>query len=241
MYLTIFHLLGQTIDTPPGKHATTLQSADQLFRKLLKRILRKTRNSYEVLLAHSQESFKKNGVTVQKIAEKAKTYDEQPEISHTVLSKMKSMSEVWACFEEHTSWYSSELVEALVRLYGDKDDQKNLEEFKNDRLKLVHYIGNNTDQSKTATLILKLEEDIKKFSVKRLEQVQLTLCELLETSTCPLDVQTGCVKITTLILAEVAKDTFPLSPAMKKAFRKAFPTLISIICGSIEETFEVCK
>ena len=178
-------------------------------------------------------------VPLQKIAEAAKTYHDQPKLSHTALKKLASMDEIWARFKEHTSWYNSELVEAVVMLHGDDNDLKNLEEFKKDRTALVRYLGDNSDQRKKTQMILKLEEDFNQFSDERLEQVCLTLCDLLETKTCPLDVQEGCVKITVSIPVDVAEDVFPLSPAMLKAFQKAFPTLISISCGRTVETFEV--
>ena len=236
--LVISFLVLQTV--PADRPQTTAPpSADQHFEKLLKRKLRRTRTLYQVLLKRGHESFKKRMVPLKEILEVAKTYHDQPKLSHTDLSKMASMDEIWASFKEHTSWYHSELVEAVVMLHGDDNDQKNLEEFKKVRTALVRYLGDNSDQRKKSQMILKVEEDFDQFSDERLEQVCLTLCDLLETKTCPLDVQEGCVKITMSIPAEVAEDVFPLSPAMKKAFQKAFPTLVSISCGRTTEKFEV--
>ena len=218
---------------------TAPPSTDQRFEKLFKQKLRRTRTLYQALLKRGQESFKKRMVPLPKIVEAAKIYHDQLKLSHTALNKLASMDEMWVRFKEHTSWYNSEIVEAVVMLHGDDNDKKNLEEFKKDRTNLVRYLGDNSDQGKKIQMILKLEEDFDQFSNERLEQVCLTLCDLLETTTCPLDVQEGCVKITMSIPVDVAEDVFPLSPAMVKAFQKAFPTLISISCGRIVETFEV--
>lgn len=218
---------------------TAPQSDDQLFEKLIKWKLRKTRLSYRIFLKRCQESFKKKTVTVQQIAKEAKLYSEQPGISYTALSRLTSMDAIWASFEEHTSWCNSELVEAVVGLYGDERDQRNLEEFKSDRMKLVCHMDSTSDGSEKATMILKLEEDFNHFSPERLDQVRLTLCDLLETITCPLDKQEGCVVVTMSIAVKVAEDTFPLSPARKKAFHNSLPTLIYISCGGVTTSFDV--
>jgi len=217
----------------PSQQDNVPPIADGRFEQLFRLKLSKTRSSYEVLLKHSQESFKKKMVSVQKIEEVIKRYPEQPGISDGVFG---SVDEVWASFKKHTSWYNSEGVEAVVRLYGDDRDQKNLEEFKNDRLKLVRHMDSNSDQSEKATMILKQEEN---FTDERLEQVRLTVCDLLETTTCSLDRQKSRVKLTMSIPMEMAECIFPLSPARKKDFHKALPTLISISCGKFTTNFKV--
>lgn len=225
----------------PRQQTPTSHSTDQHFENLFKRKLRKAKVSYSVLLKFGQESFVKRMVSVQDIAEVAKIYPDQPELSHTTLSRMKSVDEVWVTFRKHTSWYNSELVEAVVRLYGGESNQEHLKVFERDRTSFVHYLGHNSDQRKRTTMILKLEEDFNQFSKKRLEQVCLTLCDLLETNTCPLDVEEGCIKITISVSADVAENVFPLPPTLKKALQKAFPTLISISCGRTLETFEASE
>ena len=214
-------------------------SIDRRFEELFKRKLAATRLSYASLLKDAQESFKQHDVPVQGIAEAASyAYKKQPELSPIALSSMHK-NEVWASFKKHTAWYNCGVVEAVVRLHGNVQDKKNLEEFKKDRTRLVHWLQENPEHGKDAKVILKLEEEFKEFSNERLEQVCLTVCDLLETKTCPLDVQEGCVKVTMSIPVDVAEDVFPLSPAMLRSFQKTFPTLMSISCGRITETFEV--
>ena len=219
---------------------TAPPSPDQLFdKKLFKRKLAATRLSYKKLLEDAQKSFKQRNVPIQKIAKAASyAYHEKPELSPEALSKM-SKDEVWASFEKHTAWYEYGVVEAEVTLHGNDSDKENLKEFKKDLTRLVNWVRDNPEHGKDAKVSLKLEEDFKQFTEEKLEQVCLTVCDLLETKTCPLDVQEGCVKITMSIPAEVAEDVFPLSPAMREAFQKAFPTLISVSCGRTTEIFEV--
>ena len=221
---------------PAPRQQDSVHVPPRRFEQLLGLKLRRTRMSYKVLLKQSQESFKKKMATLEPIEEVIKLYPEQPGISDRVFG---SVDEVWGSFEEHTSWYNSELVEAVIRMHGSDRDQKNLGEFKNDRSKLIRHMDSNFDQSEKITMILKLEENFNRFSDERLEQVRLTLCDVLETTTCSLDRQEGCVKVTMSIPMEVADSIFPLSPARKKAFHKVLPTLISISCGKFTTNFEV--
>ena len=114
-----------------------------------------------------------------------------------------------------------------------------MKEFKKELAELKHFLNGSSDQRRKVTMILKLKEKFDEFSYVRLKQVCLALCFLLKTAACPLDVQEGCVKITVTIPAVVAEDVFPFSPAMSKAFKKAFPTLISVSYGRLVEIFEV--
>lgn len=119
------------------------------------------------------------------------------------------MDEVWASFKEHTFWYKCELVEAVVKLHGAKSDRRNLKEFKNELANFKPFLNGSSDQRRKVTMILKLEEDFEEFSHTGLKQVCLALCDLLETTACPLDVQEGCVKIAVTVPAVVAEDVFP--------------------------------
>ena len=238
--LDIFILLGHIADQQPvlvhKQQSTAPCIPAQRLPGVLKRKLQRQAVLYKALLEHGQKSFKRRVVPLQKIAEVARKYHDKPNFSHAALSKWASMDAVWNAFKEHTSWYNSEIVEAVITIWGDDSDKKSLKEFQEDRKNFAHFV---CEDGKEAKMVLKLDEDFKQFTEEKLEQVCLTLCDLLNTTTCPLDVQEGCVKITMSIAAEVAEDVFPLSPAMKKAFQKAFPTLISISCGRTTEIFEV--
>jgi len=171
---------------------------------------------------------------LKQIIEAAKTCGDQPKLSHKAL---RSMDRVWAFFKEQTSWYNNSLVvEAVVRLCGSGRDKKNLTKFQGDRANLAHFLHENAKYGNVARKFLKRK---RKFSDERLEQVRLTVCDLLETTTCSLDRQKSRVKLTMSIPMEVAECIFPLSPARKKDFHKALPTLISISCGKFTTNFKV--
>lgn len=192
-------------------------------------------------MEHAQESFKRPEISLQKVLAVAKEYPDQLKLSCTALDNLKSVDEVWDTLKqkEHTSWFNSEVVEDLVKHYGDVNDRENLREFQEDRKKLLFFMGDNEERGKKSIIVLKLEEEFQHFTEEKLKAVCMILCDLLNTTTCPLKVREGCVEITLSILAVAAEDFFPLSPAMKMAFLKAFPTLISISCGKNTETFEV--
>ena len=217
-----------------------LHSPDEHFEGLFQMQVRRSKAAYLALLEHGQKSFTERGISKQKVAEVAKIYPDQRKLSHTALSRMASMDKVWVSFKKHTSWYNSELVEAVVKIHGAESDLRNLEEFKNELSQLKPYLNGTSDHRKVTTRVLKLEEEFAKFSHKRLKQVCLALCHLLKTTVCPLNLEDGCVELTVSIPVNVAENVFPLSSMMKNAFKKALPTLISIRHGErTVETFEV--
>lgn len=176
-------------------------------------------------------------------------------LSPTALSTM-SMDDIWATIKEHAPWYNSNVVEYLIRFYGDDNDKKVVDMFEIRHDKLIKFVFGNDLRGKKATLVLKLEESIEYFNWEKHQLVHWTVCDLMNTTVCSLDAQEmvydakkttmcsprpqeGCLEITMSILAEVVQDVFPFSPDMKEAFQKAFPTLISVRCGRFTEMFKV--
>lgn len=166
------HVAGQQVILP--------HSPEEHFQDLFQRCIRRSQVAYLVVLEHGKNSFIERKISKHKVAEVAKTYSDQPELSHTAQSNMASMDEVWVNFEKHTSWYDSELVEAVVNLYGAESDRRNLEEFKNQLAQLKPFLNGsiNSAQRKMTTRVLKLEDEFKEFSHKRSKQVCLALCDM---------------------------------------------------------------
>ena len=112
-------LLGQTA----VQRVILPHSPEEHFQDLSQRQIQWSKVAYLVALEHGKNSFTERMISKQKVAEVAKVYSDQPELSHTALSNMASMDEVWVNFKKHTSWYDSELVEAVVKVYGAESDE----------------------------------------------------------------------------------------------------------------------
>ena len=231
--MNVYYIGNTTQPDPAGKR----------YRRMLAQKLRRVRLFYDVLIKNGKESFMTQMVPVNKVIELAKRnrdryhYD-QRNFSQAALERMRSMDEIWDAFGQHTSWYDSEMVEAVVRLLGNETDEKHLKEYLEERGRLLCHL-NNPQHSSEAVMDIKLEEDFEHFTKQRMELVRLAIYDLLECHTCALDKEEGCVKITLSIPADVAEDALPLSPAMRDDFQKVLPTMISVTCGDITEKFEV--
>ena len=231
-----------TTDELPQRNTTQPDDAQNRYTRLLALKLRQVRLSYKVLIKNGKESFKMRDVPVSEVIEVVihnhdKYYDHR-NINKAALEKMKSMDEIWDAFSQHTSWYNSEMVEAVVKLHGKETDKKHLDDYLTERKSLLHHL-NIPQHSREAALTLKLQDNFEHFTNEKIELVRLAICDLLECQVCALDKKHGCVEITLFIPANVAENAFPLSSSMKKAFQKMFPTLISVTCRDIIEKFEV--
>ena len=197
---------------------------ERKFENLTKRKLRRMQTCYSAVVKQVKESFKTRRVSVQEVTETTDRYHDHPEV--IALKGVSTMDGVWKEFKKHTKWYNSEVVEGVIDVLGGRQDRRNLEEFRESRRKFLRHLYSNPDQCPQAQIILKMEENFAHFSDKRLEQVRLTLCDLLDgTKPCPINVEEGCVKATFAIPIDVAMKYFPLTSSMERKFHKALPTL----------------
>ena len=156
----------------------------------------------------------------------------------TGMSSAQSWDDVWHYLDTYTGWENSRPIELLVKEKGNKRDEENLDEFKRTRKWLLELLKKKFNK-KTKELVLKLDEEYDEFKDENLEVVRLRLCSLLTCHVAVLKVERGCVMITVSIPAETTEEVFPLSPAMREEFQRAFPSIISVKCGKIKERFEV--
>ena len=200
---------------------------ERKFENLTKMKLRRMQTCYSAVLKHTKESFKRRNVSVQEVTETTDRYNDQPEV--TALKGVSTMDGIWAKFKRHTKWYNSDVVEAVIDVSGVEQDRKTFDKFKESRRGFLRHLDSNPDQCHKAQITLKLEESFEHFSDQRLEQVCLTLCNLLDgTKPCPINVEEGCVKATFEISIDVAKKHFPLTFSKRRKFHKALPTLVRV-------------
>ena len=178
------------------------------------------------------------GVDYLKIKEITVPFADSPSQLEIGLSTAKSWDSVWKYLDAYTGWENSKPIEMLTMEKGSERDSQNLDEFTHKRKWLLKLLEMKYDK-RTKELVLELDEDYDEFKGENIEVMRLQLCNLLACHVTVLKVERGCVMITVAIPAETAEDIFPLSPAMREEFRQAFPSIISVKCGKINEKFEV--
>ena len=146
-----------------------------------------------------------------------------------------SWDSAWHYIDKYTGWENSRPIEYLAALLRDKEY---LYEFQRKRKWLLELLGKHSKYDEKE-LVLKLDVDYNLFNDEKLEAVRLSLCNVLMCEVHVLKFENGCVKITVSIPSENAEEIFPLSPAKKEEFRLAFPSIISVTCGKIKESFTV--
>ena len=179
-----------------------------------------------------------SGVGYQEIKEITVPYAHSPSQLEIGLSTAKSWDSVWKYLDAYTGWENSKPIEMLAIKKGSERDSQNLDEFIRKRNWLLVLLKKNYNE-RTKELTLKLDVDYNEFKDENLEVVRLRLCSLLTCHVAVLKVERGCVNITVAIPAETTEDIFPLSPAMREEFQRAFPSIISVTCWKIKVQFEV--
>ena len=167
-----------------------------------------------------------------------------PVINYTSLkagiSTAESRDDIWHYLDTYTGWENSRPIEVLAIKKGDDRDKENIDKFWRTRKWLLELLKKNYNE-RTMELVLKLDMDYDEFKDENLEVVRLRLCSLLKCRVAVLKVERGCVMITVTIPAETAEDVFPLSPAMREEFHRAFLSIIHVTCGKIKESFAVSR
>ena len=179
-----------------------------------------------------------SGIGYQEIKEITLPVINCPSQLKTGVSTAQSWDDVWHYLDTYTGWENSRPIEMIATEKGSERDIENLDEFLRTRKWSLKLLKMKYDK-RTKELVLKLNDEYDEFKDEKLELVQLHLCTLLKCHVAVLKVERGCVMITVAIPAETAEDIFPLSPAMREEFQRAFPSIISVKCGKNRVRFEV--
>ena len=174
-----------------------------------------------------------SGVSYQEVKKIILPVADYPSQLETGIATAQSPESVWSYLDKYKGWVNSRPIEMLATTKGNDCDKENVKEFQHKRKWLLGLLEKNY-YKRTKELVLKLDMDYDEFKDENLEMVRLHLCSLLRCHVTVLKVERGCVEITVAIPAETAEDIFPLSPAMREEFQRAFPSIISVECGNIQ-------
>ena len=161
------------------------------------------------------------------------------------ISQAGSMEQVFLILSDYWSWYNYYLLEEIINKYGDKDDQKRLDDFKENfsvfaQNRIVEFsqhpmtFGAAVGGDKTRIpLLFKVDRKWDSVHINQLPEIHQNLASILRVNPHTLylaSIQQGCILMIFLIPSSVAQVVFPLSASQQEAL--AASNIMQVMCGS---------
>ena len=202
------------------------------------------------------ESMKKK-VTVEKFTVWLKQLEAFDKVSHcsestsallaqriNEISQAGSMEQVFLILSDYWSWYNHYLVEEIVNTFGDQDDQRRLDDFKENFSTFAQNrigefsqhemsLGAAGGDKKRRPLLFKVDKIWDNIHINQLPDIHQNLASILGVNPHTLyfaSIRQGCILMEFLIPSSVAQAVFPLSSSQKEALAAA--SVMQVLCGT---------
>ena len=161
------------------------------------------------------------------------------------ISQAGSIEQVFLILSDYWSWYNHYLVEEIIIEYGDEEDQRRLDGFKEKFSTFAHNrivefsrhpmtFGAAVGDRKTRIpLLFKVDRNWDTVHINQLSEIHRNLASIFEVNPHTLylaSIRKGCILMKFLIPSSVAQAVFPLSASRKDALAATDITLVK--CGS---------
>ena len=155
------------------------------------------------------------------------------------------MEEVFLILSNYWSWYNHALLEEIINKFGDEEDRRRLEVFKESfstfaQNRIVEFsqhsmtFGAAVGDGKTrVSLVLKVDASWDSIHINQLAEIHRNVASILEVNPHTLylaTVRQGCILMKFLIPSSVAEAVFPLSASQQEALAAADIMLVK--CGT---------
>ena len=159
--------------------------------------------------------------------------------------KAGSMEQVFLILSNYWSWYNHFLLEEIINEFGDKEDQKRLDDFRKEFYSFAHdrivefsqhpmiFGAAVGDGKKRVSMLFKVDVSWDSVHINQLAEIHRNLASILEVNPHTLylaSIQKGCILMKFLIPSSVARAVFPLSASQKESLAATNVTLVK--CGT---------
>ena len=161
------------------------------------------------------------------------------------ISQGGSIERMFLILSDYWSWYNYYLLEEIINTFGDEDDQRRLDDYKEQFSTFAHNrivefsqhpmtFGDAVgDGNARVPLLFKVDRDWDDVHINQLAEIHGNLADILEVHPHTLylaSIRKGCILMKFLVPSSVAQAVFPLSASQKQAL--AVTDVMLVKCGS---------
>ena len=170
------------------------------------------------------------------------------------VSQAGSMERVFLILSDYWSWFNYYLLEEIINKYGDEDDRRRRDDFKEKFSTFAHnriiefsqhpmIFGAAVGDGKTRVpLLFKVDKNWDSVHINQLAEIHRNLADILEVNPHTLylaSIRQGCILMKFLVPSSVAQAVFPLSASQKDALAASDVMLVK--CGNHRYRFSPPK